>query len=188
MRLAGSRRILPRNGETFVPGRHINDHQKRLFMRYRQTDGVALAAARAGFSTAAGYRLERHRLNQRQLIPTAKQAADMRTAPAGAVLISVTSQSSGWLLRRRAGSSAGRSVTSGLSALDAPPALRHVRKSKLAVRPPSTMTSAPSIAADPVERRNIAARATSAASRIRPPGCRAVRVARNCSASGAVSR
>jgi hypothetical protein len=44
-----------------VPGRHINDHQKRLFMRYRQTDGVALAAARAGFSTAAGYRLEQER-------------------------------------------------------------------------------------------------------------------------------
>lgn len=44
-----------------MPGRHINDHQKRLFMRYRQTDGVALAAARAGFSTAAGYRLEQER-------------------------------------------------------------------------------------------------------------------------------
>ena len=27
--------------------RHINDHQKRLFMRYRHTDGVALAAAKA---------------------------------------------------------------------------------------------------------------------------------------------
>ncbi len=30
-------------------------------MRYRQTDGVALASARAGFSTAAGYRLEQER-------------------------------------------------------------------------------------------------------------------------------
>ena len=44
-----------------MPGRHINDHQKRLFMRHRQTDGVALAAAKAGFSTAAGYRLEQGR-------------------------------------------------------------------------------------------------------------------------------
>jgi hypothetical protein len=40
-----------------MPGRHVNDHQVRLFMKFRQNDGVALAAARAGFSTATGYRL-----------------------------------------------------------------------------------------------------------------------------------
>ena len=40
-----------------MPGRHVNDHQMRLFMKFRQSDGVAVAAARAGFSTAMGYRL-----------------------------------------------------------------------------------------------------------------------------------
>ncbi len=40
-----------------MPGRHITDHQMRLFMKFRHNDGVAVAAARAGFSTATGYRL-----------------------------------------------------------------------------------------------------------------------------------
>jgi hypothetical protein len=40
-----------------VPGRHVTDHQMRLYMKFRQTDGVAVAAARAGFSAATGYRL-----------------------------------------------------------------------------------------------------------------------------------
>jgi hypothetical protein len=40
------------------PPRH--DHRMRLFKRYRQTEPMALAAARAGFSTATGYRLEEH--------------------------------------------------------------------------------------------------------------------------------
>lgn len=40
-----------------MPGRHVTDHQMRLYMKFRQRDGVAVAAARAGFSTATGYRL-----------------------------------------------------------------------------------------------------------------------------------
>ena len=48
-------------GEFFVPGRHINDHQKRLFMRYREKHGVTAAAAKTGLSTASGYRLEKAR-------------------------------------------------------------------------------------------------------------------------------
>jgi transposase InsO family protein len=40
-----------------MPGRHVNDHQMRLYMKFRQSDGVAVAAAKAGFSTATGYRL-----------------------------------------------------------------------------------------------------------------------------------
>ena len=44
-----------------MPGRHINDHQKRLFMKHRQNDGVAVAAAKAGLSAATGYRLEKAR-------------------------------------------------------------------------------------------------------------------------------
>jgi hypothetical protein len=60
-RPVGPRRISPLNGEFCVPGRHINDHQKRLFMKHRQNDGVALASAKAGMSTATGYRLEKAR-------------------------------------------------------------------------------------------------------------------------------
>ena len=40
-----------------MPGRHINDHQMRLYMKFRHSDGVATAAAMAGFSTATGYRI-----------------------------------------------------------------------------------------------------------------------------------
>ena len=41
-----------------LPGSHINDHQKRLYMKHRQVDTPTLAAARAGFSRATAYRLE----------------------------------------------------------------------------------------------------------------------------------
>jgi hypothetical protein len=44
-----------------VPGRHINDHQMRLYMKYRLKEGPAQAAARAGFSAATGYRIEQDR-------------------------------------------------------------------------------------------------------------------------------
>lgn len=40
-----------------MPGRHITDHQMRLFMTLRKDHPVAVAAAKAGMSTAAGYRL-----------------------------------------------------------------------------------------------------------------------------------
>jgi hypothetical protein len=41
-----------------LPGLHITDHQMRLYMRYRQTRSPEAAAAKAGFSTASGYRIE----------------------------------------------------------------------------------------------------------------------------------
>ena len=41
-----------------MPGVHITDRQMRLYMRYRKTLSVEAAAARAGFSTASGYRTE----------------------------------------------------------------------------------------------------------------------------------
>ena len=41
-----------------MPGLHITDHQMRLYMSYRQTHDTAVAAAKAGFSTATGYRVE----------------------------------------------------------------------------------------------------------------------------------
>ena len=40
-----------------MPGRHVNDRQMRLFMKYRQSATVPVAAAKAGFSPATGYRL-----------------------------------------------------------------------------------------------------------------------------------
>ena len=42
-----------------MPGRHITDSQRGLFMRTRQTDSTEVAAAKAGFSPASGYRIAR---------------------------------------------------------------------------------------------------------------------------------
>jgi len=42
-----------------LPGRHVTDHQMRLYMTFRQTDGPALSAAEAAISTATAYRFER---------------------------------------------------------------------------------------------------------------------------------
>ena len=41
-----------------LSGRHVTDHQMRLYMKFRQTDAPPVAAAKAGFSTASGYRFE----------------------------------------------------------------------------------------------------------------------------------
>ena len=41
-----------------MTGRHITDNQMRLFMTLRQTHDTPVAAAKAGFSTASGYRIE----------------------------------------------------------------------------------------------------------------------------------
>lgn len=40
-----------------MSGRHVNDRQMRLFMKYRQSATVPVAVAKAGFSPATGYRL-----------------------------------------------------------------------------------------------------------------------------------
>ena len=41
-----------------MPGHHLTDRQVRLYMRIRRTETPAVAAAKAGFSTATAYRLE----------------------------------------------------------------------------------------------------------------------------------
>jgi transposase InsO family protein len=41
-----------------LPGRHVTDHQMRLYMTFRQTDGPAVSAAKASISTATAYRFE----------------------------------------------------------------------------------------------------------------------------------
>jgi hypothetical protein len=50
--------ILRHQKDQRLPGRHITDCQTRLYMKSRQTNGPAIAAAKAGFSTATAYRIE----------------------------------------------------------------------------------------------------------------------------------
>ena len=53
-----------------MPGLHITDHQMRLYMSSRQTHDTAVAAAKAGFSAATGYRIENDpRLPSRKKMP-----------------------------------------------------------------------------------------------------------------------
>ncbi len=40
-----------------MPGRHVTDHQMRLFMQHRLTETVAVGAAKASMSTATGHRI-----------------------------------------------------------------------------------------------------------------------------------
>jgi hypothetical protein len=59
-----------------LPGTHITDRQMRLYMIYRKTLPVEAAAARAGFSTASGYRIEAD-----PRLPSAKTDARGRRRP-----------------------------------------------------------------------------------------------------------
>jgi hypothetical protein len=60
-----------------LPGRHIDDHQTRLFMSFRSTNGTAVAAAKAGFSTATGYRIENDpRLPSKKKTPRGRRRSD----------------------------------------------------------------------------------------------------------------
>jgi hypothetical protein len=60
-----------------LPGLHITDHQMRLYMSSRQTHDTALAAAKAGFSTATGYRIENDpRLPSQKKAPRGRRRPD----------------------------------------------------------------------------------------------------------------
>ena len=41
-----------------MPGRHVTDHQMRLYMHLRQHNRPQASAAKAEFSTATAYRIE----------------------------------------------------------------------------------------------------------------------------------
>jgi len=41
-----------------VPGRHVTNHQMRLYMKFRMTETPPVAAAKSGFSPATAYRFE----------------------------------------------------------------------------------------------------------------------------------
>ncbi len=59
-----------------MPGRHVTDHQMRLFMKFRQTDTTAVAAAKASISTATAYRIEKD-----PRLPSQKKAPRERRRP-----------------------------------------------------------------------------------------------------------
>ena len=60
-----------------MPGRHVTDCQMRLYMTLRHTHPAAIAAAKSGFSTATGYRLERDpRLPSTRQTPRARRRPD----------------------------------------------------------------------------------------------------------------
>ena len=59
-----------------MPGRHVTDHQMRLFMKHRASDPIPVAAARAGFSAATGYRIA-----QDPRLPSEKRAPRERRRP-----------------------------------------------------------------------------------------------------------
>ncbi|MDH7974964.1 hypothetical protein QH494_22495 [Sphingomonas sp. AR_OL41] len=59
-----------------VPGRHVTDHQMRLFVHLRHTEGVSIASAKAGFSAATG-----HRLAAGAVLPSGRKAPRERRWP-----------------------------------------------------------------------------------------------------------
>ena len=59
-----------------MPGRHVTDHQMRLYMKFRQTHTTAVAAAKASISTATAYRIEKD-----PRLPSQKKAPRERRRP-----------------------------------------------------------------------------------------------------------
>lgn len=60
-----------------MPGRHVNDHQMRLYMKHRLKEAPPEAAARAGFSVATAYRIEEDpRLPSQKKAPRKRRRAD----------------------------------------------------------------------------------------------------------------
>ncbi len=59
-----------------MPGRHITDHQMRLYMKFRKTNTTAVAAARASISTATAYRIGKD-----PRLPSQKQTPRDRRRP-----------------------------------------------------------------------------------------------------------
>ncbi len=60
-----------------MPGRHVTDHQMRLYMKLKKTNTTATAAARASISIATAYRIENDpRLPSQKKIPRGRRRAD----------------------------------------------------------------------------------------------------------------
>jgi transposase InsO family protein len=64
-------------GLHFVPGRHINDHQMRLYMKTRVHHSPSLAAVQAAFSPSTAYRIEQDlRLPSQKKTPRERRRPD----------------------------------------------------------------------------------------------------------------
>src|SRR5437660_12458963 len=72
--------ILHHEKDQRLPGRHITDCQTRLYMKSRQSNVPAIAAAKAGFSTATAYRIEAD-----PRLPTQKKEPRGRRRPEASV-------------------------------------------------------------------------------------------------------
>jgi hypothetical protein len=60
-----------------VPGRHVTDHQMRLYMKLRQTHSTSAAAAKASISVATAYRIEKDpRLPSQKREPRGRRRPD----------------------------------------------------------------------------------------------------------------
>lgn len=59
-----------------MPGRHVTDHQMRLYMKLRQTHSTSVAAAKASISVSTAYRIEKD-----PRLPTQKKAPRDRRRP-----------------------------------------------------------------------------------------------------------
>jgi transposase InsO family protein len=60
-----------------MPGRHINDHQMRLYMKSRLTESMPAAAAQAAMSLASAYRIENDpRLPSQKALPRGRRRPD----------------------------------------------------------------------------------------------------------------
>jgi hypothetical protein len=60
-----------------VPGRHVTDHQMRLYMKLRQTNPTAVAAAKASIGLATAYRIENDpRLPSQKKSPRGRRRSD----------------------------------------------------------------------------------------------------------------
>src|SRR5207302_823888 len=69
--------ILHHEKDQHLPGRHITDCQTRLYMKSRQSNVPAIAAAKAGFSTASAYRIEADpRLPSQKKTPRGRRRPD----------------------------------------------------------------------------------------------------------------
>ena len=76
VRPAGRTVALSQQGGAALPGRHITDRQKGLFMTQKKTDTIDVAAAKAGFSRATGYRLAADPLPVQEKKPRGRRRPD----------------------------------------------------------------------------------------------------------------
>ena len=79
-----------------MPGRHVTDHQMRLYMKFRQNETKAIAAVKAGFSAATAYRLEADpRLPSQRKVPRGRRRPDPLSAIWDAEIVPMISAAPG---------------------------------------------------------------------------------------------